>query len=215
MNKFINSIIAFVSPFAAVPTGWAIYAGVTQQSVFPVWMPAAICGAVAIVTIDIAAASLIVDILNFNQSLKNKTEHELFEMDVKQAWGVLIGAVVAEITLSLLIVVFESMLAWGVVVFPLMTLAGVFAYALRVDLQKRETERDGLRAKPKRNTTTEKQTRNKKIVARKPITDKQLNDYWLRNPHASNTEVAEHFGVTRQAIGKRKAKLYDVAQKGS
>ena len=63
--------------------------------------------------------------------------------------------------------------------------------------------------------TTEKQTRDKKKVARKPITDKQLNDYWLRNPHASNTEVAEHFGVTRQAIGKRKAKLYSVAQKES
>lgn len=61
--------------------------------------------------------------------------------------------------------------------------------------------------------TTLKPTRNKKATQKQPITDKQLNDYWLRNPQATNTEVAQHFGVTRQAIGKRKEKLYSIAGK--
>ena len=60
------------------------------------------------------------------------------------------------------------------------------------------------------NETIAKPKRNKKKVAKQPITDKQLNDYWLHNPDATNVEVAERFGVTPQAISKRRAKLYSV-----
>ncbi len=61
--------------------------------------------------------------------------------------------------------------------------------------------------------TTGKQPKRKAAkVARKPITDKQLNDYWLRNPKATNVEVAQHFGVTPQAISKRKSSIYKVTQ---
>jgi len=61
-----------------------------------------------------------------------------------------------------------------------------------------------------KSATTEKPPRKSKATKRQPITDKQLNDYWLRNPKATNTEVAAHFGVTRQAIAKRREKLYSV-----
>ena len=153
MSNFINKAIAFVSPFAAVPTGWAIYAGVTKQPAFPIWWPAAIVGAVSIIFVDIAAASLVTDMIHFNQSLKNKTER-LLTMNVHQAWYILILAVAAEIVLSLVVVVFEQVLEWAVAVFPMMTLAGVFAYAVRTDLQKRIAERDELRAKSKRKPRT-------------------------------------------------------------
>jgi len=61
--------------------------------------------------------------------------------------------------------------------------------------------------------TGEKLKQNKKKVVRQPITDKQLNDFWLRNPNATNAEVAKHFGVTRQAIAKRRDNLYSVTGK--
>jgi hypothetical protein len=55
-----------------------------------------------------------------------------------------------------------------------------------------------------------KPSRNKKKVARQPISDAVLESYFAGNPGATDTQVAAHFGVTRQAIGKRRKKLYSV-----
>lgn len=158
MKKYLNLFLSITSPLAAAPTGWAIYAGVTQQPVFPIWNPAAIAGAIAIISTSIAAGLLIVDILAYNQSMKNKTEREELSMPVNRAWFILAGCVLAEITLSLLIVIIPGAISFGVLVFPLMTAAGVFSFAVRFDLQEREQKRAELREKPKvkRQKLTEK-----------------------------------------------------------
>jgi hypothetical protein len=69
---------------------------------------------------------------------------------------------------------------------------------------------------PKPATETPKPARNPKKVAEKrlqqPITDEQLLSYFAGNTGATNTDAAQHFGVTRQAIGKRVKKLYEVKQ---
>lgn len=49
-------------------------------------------------------------------------------------------------------------------------------------------------------------------VARKHITDNELLAYLQATPGASQQKVADHFGVTRQAIGPRVKKLYEVKQ---
>lgn len=69
---------------------------------------------------------------------------------------------------------------------------------------------------PKPVTATVQPPRNRKKVAGKPlqqpITDEQLLSYFAGNTTATNTDAAQHFGVTRQAIGKRVKKLYEVKQ---
>jgi hypothetical protein len=146
MKKFITLVLSILSPLAAVPTGWAIYAGVTEQPAFPMNPIAAGVGAVAVIATSIAAGLLVTDILAYNQSMKTKTERAELSMPVWSAWAILGGCVVAEIALSLLIVVIPGALSFGVLVFPLMTVAGVFAFAVRYDLQNREHERLQLRA---------------------------------------------------------------------
>lgn len=47
-------------------------------------------------------------------------------------------------------------------------------------------------------------------VARKPVKDDELLAYLASNPGASQQQVADHFHVTRQAIGPRIKKLYEV-----
>ena len=47
-------------------------------------------------------------------------------------------------------------------------------------------------------------------VTRKPIGDQELLAYLQANVGASQQQVADHFGVTRQAIGLRLKKLYAV-----
>jgi glucan phosphoethanolaminetransferase (alkaline phosphatase superfamily) len=156
MMKFINSALSVISPLAAVPTGWAIYAGVTSQPAFPMNPIAAVLGAVAVIATSIAAGLLVTDIKTYNQGMKNKTERDELEVSTLPAWLVFGGCVLAEISLSLLIVVIPSLLAWGVLVFPLMTAAGVFAFALRFDLQQREAELSQLRAAEERKKAEQK-----------------------------------------------------------
>lgn len=57
----------------------------------------------------------------------------------------------------------------------------------------------------------EKQAKGKKKqVARNRVTDNELLAYLQSNPGATHGQVAEHFGVTRQAIQSRVKKLYEV-----
>lgn len=220
MKNLIILVLSIISPLAAVPTGWAIYAGVTEQPAFPMNPWAAGIGAVAIIATSIAAGLLVTDILAYNQSMKNKTERAELSMPVWSAWAILGGCVIAEIALSLLIVVIPGALSFGVLVFPLMTVAGVFAFAVRYDLQQREVNREQLRATSKKDRETRNATpkppRNPQKVAEKrlqqPVTDEELLSFFAGNPGATNTTAAQHFGVTRQAIGKRVKKLYEVKQ---
>lgn len=165
MRKIINFAMSIISPLAAVPTGWAIYAGVTEKPAFPMNPLAAGIGAMAIIVTSIAAGLLVVDIYAYNQGMKNKTERAELTMPVWSAWAILGACVTAEITLSLLIVVISGALRFGVLVFPIMTLAGVFAFAVRYNLQQREAEREQ-RRKPQKVAATPAQARSAKRAAK-------------------------------------------------
>jgi hypothetical protein len=58
-----------------------------------------------------------------------------------------------------------------------------------------------------------KPARKTKQVARKPITEQDLLAYLAGNPGESHQQVADHFGVTRQAIGGRIKKIYTVQER--
>jgi hypothetical protein len=167
MKNFIILILSIISPLAAVPTGWAIYAGVTEQPAFPMNPWAGGIGSVAIIATSIAAGLLVTDILAYNQSMKNKTERAELSMPVWSAWAILGGCVLAEIALSLLIVVIPGALSFGVLVFPLMTVAGVFAFAVRYDLQQREASREADRVVAKAEAELAKAERKAERAAAK------------------------------------------------
>lgn len=57
-----------------------------------------------------------------------------------------------------------------------------------------------------------KLARKTEPIARKHVADNELLAYLQANPGASQQKVADHFGVTRQAIGPRVKKLYEVKQ---
>jgi flagellar biosynthesis GTPase FlhF len=256
MKPVINFILAALSFFAPVPTAWAIWAGTQQLPAFPMDPIAAGIGAVAVVATTAAAALLVVDILKQNQEARTEDEQKM-SLSVWYAWTVLALCILGEVVLSLLIVIFPAYLSFGVLAFPMMTLAGVFVVALRLTLGERLTQRDALRAKLAQEEADRKakqeqeerdaraeQAREKaerkaerkearqarqaaKVAAipepvaasveqvapqeeRKPVTDSELLTYLASNPGESHKQVAAHFGVTRQAIGQRVKKLYEV-----
>jgi hypothetical protein len=146
MKSAINFLLAVISPFAAVPTGWAIYAGLTDTPAFPMNVWAACIGAIAVVTTTAAAAMLVVDIMKHNQEAQDETEQKT-NLPAWYGWAILVGCIAAEILLTLLIVIIPGALPYGVLAFPVMTLAGAFAFALRMTLGDREQGRSRLRAK--------------------------------------------------------------------
>lgn len=248
MKKFITFLLSFLSPLAAAPTGWAIYAGVTEQPAFPMWQPAAIIGAMAVISTTAAAGLLIVDILKHNSEARDAEEKKM-NLPSWYGWAILAGCTTAEVILSLLIVVYSDALKWGVLAFPLVTMAGVFALAVRMTLEERISDRVRMRnqqvqeqaiqkAKEEQEKEKNKQERKARMqvrqeekklaatlqqepvkepdplpkVARKSVKDADLLAYLARNPGASQQQVADHFHVTRQAMGPRIKKLYEVKQ---
>lgn len=144
--KIINSVLSGLSACVAFGTGWAIYTGATGA--LGMWWVIALIVAGAVIALDVAAGLLITDIYRFNQGARNQTERAIL-MPVRGAWIALGLAIITEIVLSLLVVVLDTISVWGVLVFPPMTLAGIFVNSLRRDLDVREAEREQIRAQIK------------------------------------------------------------------
>lgn len=158
MKNLINSILAVVAPLTSAPTAWAIFAGITEnRTAIPMNDWIAGTGAISILLVDVAAALLMTDAYNFSQSSKNEEESKMVQ---PLWWSVLILAIAisSEIFLSLVIVVVDSVKEWGVLVFPLMTLAGAFTVAARIDLTERQNQRKEAREEvlAKKREATEK-----------------------------------------------------------
>jgi hypothetical protein len=67
-------------------------------------------------------------------------------------------------------------------------------------------------ATPSIPQVTGKPRKTKGKVARKSISDNDLLAYLQANPGASQQATADHFSVTRQAIGQRVRRLYETNQ---
>ena len=120
--------------------------------------------------------------------------------------GLILMGVFSASTISLSIAAPDSVwcaISWGCAVDVSIVLAGAISGKglVATDMQPKET-----------TSNTEKPGRKPKKVARQPISNETLLAYFASNPGATDTQVAEHFGVTRQAIGKRREKLYEVKQ---
>jgi len=148
--KYVNITLSTLAAFVAAGTGWAIYTGATTA--LGMAAPVALIVALAIIALDIEAGLLITDIKRFNQAARNQTERDLL-MPIKGAWLSLGFAIVTEITLSLLVVVLDTVSVWGVLVFPPMTLSAIFVNSLRLDLAQREAEREETRLKASNKRT--------------------------------------------------------------
>lgn len=167
MNKkfdVVDFLLGALSMLAPVPTGWAIYAGVREIPAFPMpFWPAAL-GSLAIVLLDVAAGDNIMAAKQFKDGLKTRTNREgeiqivkkeaVFVQPIWWSWATLIFAVIAEMILALVIVVVDGALEYGVLVFPVLTVAGVFAFAVRRDLALRRAKIEALRKRSKKGSSS-------------------------------------------------------------
>lgn len=139
LKRIISLILSLAAPLAAAPTGWAIYAGITGQEPFPMNPIIATIGAISIIVVSMGATLLMSDAYYFRQTSRNNK----FERGLLQPlwWGgtILVVTVLSEIMLTLFVRWFTY---YTVLVFPIMTLAGAFAVAGRIDLDYRNKVRE-------------------------------------------------------------------------
>lgn len=95
-------------------------------------------------------------------------------------------------------------LAWGALSDLSPVLAGFVAGKGLFDVVKKPKKSKKVAGKGSKKTKPLPQ------VARKKIADNELLAFLQENPGASQQKVADNFGVTRQAIGPRVKKLYEV-----
>lgn len=181
MKKFLNDALALVAPLTSAPTAWAIFAGITEgRTAIPMNDWIAGVGAVSILLVDIAAAILMTDAYHFKQSAKTDDERKMVQ---PVWWSVLIFgiAISSEIFLSLVIAVVEAIKIWGVLVFPLMTLAGAFAVAARIDLTERQFLRVEARKEIQRKKDEAIQKRAETIARNKARKQERLERLEKKN----------------------------------
>jgi len=96
---------------------------------------------------------------------------------------------------------------WGVIPDGAVALAGFVAGKGMMDEPKK------VAGKPKQKTVkTPQEPVKEEKLARKHVKDEELLAYLAGNAGASQQQVADFFGVTRQAVGPRIKKLYEVKQ---
>ena len=166
MKRFVNILMTIFAPLAAAPTGWAIFAGMTERNPFPVYDPIAAIGAISI----------------------------------------LVVAVLAEIVLSLVIVVLKELINFGVLAFPIMTLAGAFAAAGHLDLQNRnsireETRKERAKIKLAEQEKAKAEREEKRKIAREAYAERKQRKL------EAKTEQRQEEVKQEKAAEKEKAEL--------
>lgn len=122
--------------------------------------------------------------------------------------GLILMVVFSASTVSLSLAFPESVwtaISWGCAVDISIVLAGAISGK---GLVASETQAPKVAGKPKKEPVKEPEPLPQ--LTRKHVKDEDLLAYLAGNAGASQQQVADHFGVTRQAIGPRIKKLYEV-----
>jgi hypothetical protein len=154
MKRLIDTVLNLVPLLAPIPTGWAVYAGLTLRSTWPMPWYVAIPGAVALVAVSISVSAYIIETAAYNKSLRRADtlgDQAVQPAGIIPGWILLGVATIAEIVLALLIGVIPGLRTYAVLAFPLLSLAGMFTFVLRTNLAERIGVRDRMRAE--RRTT--------------------------------------------------------------
>ncbi len=169
MKKVLEFLLNIAPLLAPIPTGWAVYSGLTVQNAWPMPPYISIPGAFALIAVSVSISSYIIDVNAFNRSLRraDKTgEQAIQTINVLPGWVLLALATASEITLALLVSIITGLRTYAVLAFPLLTAAGVFTLVLRVQLAERTRERDTMRVERRsakeNRSQSERTPKNKK-----------------------------------------------------
>ena len=229
INKWILRSVPVLAPF---PTAYVIFERL--QSVLSWDWRVALAAAVVIEAIGFRSVGLAVEMYQFNRTC-SAVEARL-KAPIWQAVVSVVLYATAVIGLTILIEILPTLSLWSPVAFVVMGLTGGWLAALTSDQDARAQERADGRAKaqaareqanlarkadkarkqdpqiaqvaPASDKQDDKlHPQGRKQESKQPMQDESLLAYWRDNPQASDQQVADKFGKSRQAVQQRREKL--------
>ncbi len=233
--KLEDRILKYLPLLAPVPTAWLV--GVATNTVLHFPIPVAVVAALIIEGLGFVAVNTAIQMRDFNRRLKADEVKQKMHAPVGQAYAATILYMLVALSMTVLLHVFPTLVGWAPIPFILMTVAGAWLFALRSDFDEKVRERDHGRELLKKEKDDKKKAKEQgeqpaskgsklqgasskqhvqvagklgklQVQAHKqPVQDEALLAHWRDNPLASDGEVAEQFGKSRQAIQQRREKL--------
>jgi hypothetical protein len=228
--KLEDRILLYLPLLAPVPTAWMV--GVATVTVLDFPLPIAIISALVIEGLGFVAVNTAIQMRDFNQRLSATEKSQKMQVPVGQAYAATALYVVVALAMTVMLHVFPQTVAFAPIPFITMGIAGAWMYALRADFSAKVQERDKGRVQAKQARADKKQASKALAGAstdklqgasdkqgvqvagklqvqagKQPVQDEALLVIWRDKPKASDRQVAEQFGTSRQAIQQRREKL--------
>jgi hypothetical protein len=205
-------LVAGLAPWLApVPTAYMVAHAALNRLKWP--LPVAVAGAAALEALGITTATVALTLYEYNQGRKAGQPEAPFKLAVA-----LVGIYfVSAVTLSGLLEIFPALTTWAPAIFPVLTLAGVGALALRSDHDRRlqaiadeKAERKAERAAARAAKAETVKNRGEQTAdldrlkaGKQAALDARIDrmlDVYAAEPMATPSEAARQVGVSRQTI---------------
>jgi len=223
--KLEDRVLQYLPLLAPVPTAWMVGQATIDVLRFP--FPVAVVSALVIEGLGFVAVNTAIQMRDFNYRLTVNEKAQKLSAPVGQAYAATVLYTVVALLMTVLTHIFPQLAVYAPMPFILMGVAGAWLYALRADLSIKIQERNQGREQARQERVERQQAKAKlqaqaakqanklqpQVVQARKQADKQvvqdeaLLAYWRDNPQASDQQVADTFGKSRQAIQQRRDKL--------
>lgn len=231
--KLEDRILQYLPLLAPVPTAWMAGSATYEVMLFPI--PVAVISALVIEGLGFVAVNTAIQMRDFNRRLNGVELAQKMRAPVGQAYLATGLYVVVALVMTVLLHVFPQTVIYAPIPFVLMAVAGAWLYSLRADFSAKVAEKEQGREQARQARADKKQASDKlrvqvagasdkqgdKLHARltskadklhpqaskQPVQDEALLAYWRDKPQASDRQVGDRFGTSRQAIQQRREKL--------
>jgi hypothetical protein len=221
MSKYIRSILAIIPLLAPVPAAWVVFRSAIEYLAWP-W-PVAGIAALVLEGLGFVSVNLAQRMYTFNLTLRMDEKSHKFVAPTWQAIAITFLYLAVAISMITLLDIFTSLIKILPAIFPLLGVTGAALWAIYFEQDSREglvaeyrKQRQQARHEKKASTASSdkfapqvarKLIKPDKQVSKQPLQVEALLAYWRDHPQASDQQVAEQFGKSRQAIQQRREKL--------
>lgn len=218
MNHLEKKILAALPVIAPAPTGYIVFMAFSEHGWF--W-PVALLTALALEILGYFSARLIMSVSEHNRTL-SATETR-FAVSSRRAWFPVLAYAAIALFMTFFVEMFPTLFVWSFLAFPFIGLLSAWVTAEFRVLEEYAEQKQAARAEARESA---RRAREEKRLAQaaaevaqpvkqvaqavaRPFTDGEMIAQYLRNPHATDTQLAALFGKSRQAIGNRRRALIE------
>lgn len=218
LEKFEDAAIDVISVFGPwlgpIPSAYLVYRA-TVSHLGWIW-PVALAAAIAVESIGVVSVVLALRLYEWNDTKRKSDPAAPFALSV----ALVVVYFIVTIGLTVVLDVYPELSRFAPAIFPLLAAVGAVNIAIKNGQQRREatraTEKSNQKRQPKKAMAQPRATPTQsKPLEVDNLTDAQrrVYDVYQRNPNATQNQVADELGITRQAVSKQVRSMNGILSK--